>query len=191
MRTTTLVALPLLLLLSLCLGSEATRRSRPYAEYVAKSDAIVIGTVVDTEDFDPAERRRVSIMLVSSVVYGDVHAAAGRWLCVAWCSPWVENADGSVTFDSDQGPDLAKTTGQPMIWLLEHHDDSPAYPVCAGKHIGSDYLEDLERTLEGLAEYRGSGSELAKVRALALHLDVYLRGLADCHEGVETEGRSN
>jgi hypothetical protein len=191
MRTASLVGLSVLLLLSLCGASQATSRSRPYAERVARSAAIVVGTVVDTEDFDPADSRRVSIVLVSSVIYGDVPVAAGKWLCVVWQSSWTRSRDGITTDRSDPGPDLARTTGQPMIWLLDYHDDGSAYPLCGGKCIGRDHREDLERALEGLTQYHGSGSGLANVRALALYLDGYLRGLADGPEGVEAEGRSN
>jgi len=157
------------------------------------TDYIVVGAVVGTDDFDPNASRRVSRVLVSESIHGDV--AVGDTLSVVWSTGRVVHPDGSVTEVSPVGPQLDRLTGE-YLWLIgTRRSGEPRCtydPIRVGWPSRSVIEQQLEWARRERIPYGGLMSDPARREAKGIDLAAgdslraivaeYLAGVLDAME---------
>jgi hypothetical protein len=161
---------------------------KPYAEHVAESDAIVVGTVLRTEAPDLYSPARVSRMALSAVLSGDVAADTIR---VYWNKSTSLTHDGGGVWMEGTGPDLDDAIGEPTLWLLHCCHDSLLVADFESRPLGPEHSADIYASLHELSSYEGWASGSAKVTAVTIYLEGYLAGLAAGWQKSADEWRSN
>jgi len=171
--------------------SHALKIARAYAVELAESDAIVVGSVVATEEFDPYSFDRVSRIALSSVLYGDVGFA--DTIRVRWASSTKRVAGNPESWLSLSvtRADLEASTGTPFVWLLGCCRDSLFFAKEGSQALIPDAATKLHRLVENLRANGGATSDCAQIRAVHGYLEGYLAGLSAGSRHVGEEWRAN
>jgi hypothetical protein len=171
--------------------SDASRLSRGYAEELAESDIIVVGTVVDTEDFDPQSSDRVSRVELSAVLYGAVGSV--DTIRVHWRSSSHSIAMGPYEQLWVEGSPLRirEAADTPILWVLGCCRDSLPFVRYESQVLLPKHSPKLHRLVGELSRNGGAESGSPQVRAVHAFLEGYLAGLSAGWRKVADEWRAN
>ena len=191
MRTLTSLLVAVAVLATCTEASDASRISLGYAEELAESDIIVVGTVVDTEDFEPHSSDRVSRVELSAVLYGAVGSV--DTIRVHWRSftRIIQRGPYEQLWVEDTWPGTQEAAGTPVLWVLGCCRDSLPFVRYESQVLLPKHSSKLHRLVDELRRNGGAESESPQVRAVHAFLEGYLAGLSAGWRKVADEWRAN